>query len=38
MNPKLSVMTDGALDNMVHWSKLTCDKNNHNGNSEEDPM
>jgi len=38
MNPKLSVMTDGALDNMVHWSKFACDKNNHNGNSEEDPI
>lgn len=37
MNPKLSVMTEGALDNMVHWSKLASDASDHSDQSDEEP-
>jgi hypothetical protein len=37
MNPKLSAMTEGALDNMAHWSKLASDANNHSDHSDEEP-
>jgi hypothetical protein len=37
MNPKLNVMTEGALDNMAHWSKLASDTSNHYDQSDEEP-
>lgn len=38
MNPKLSVMTEGAQDNMAHWSKLVSDTSNRNERSDNDPI
>jgi hypothetical protein len=38
MNPKLSIMTDGALDNMAHWSKLASDSSNQNEHSDDEPI
>ncbi|KAJ9586234.1 hypothetical protein L9F63_020143, partial [Diploptera punctata] len=39
MNPKLSVMTDGALENMGHWAELASESHNgeSNGLDEEEP-
>jgi hypothetical protein len=37
MNPKLSVKTEGALDNMAHWSDLATGASNHSDQSDEEP-
>ncbi|PNF20000.1 hypothetical protein B7P43_G08644 [Cryptotermes secundus] len=37
MNPKLNVMTEGALDNMAHWSNLASDASNHSDQSDVEP-